>query len=84
VAERKYPKAKVGDRFGPYTVTAILPRGHKGRRDERVQWKCVCGRTGESWVFNLRNVKHECTHENAYGEPTRWGARLNKRTDRRW
>lgn len=63
---RKYPLAKVGDMFGPYTVTRLLPRGYKGRSDERVSWKCACGRTGSSWVFNLRAIS-KCHHKRATG-----------------
>lgn len=63
---RRYPAAKVGDRFGPYRVTRTLPRGHKGRSDERVRWRCTCGLRGESYVFNLRKAKPEGTH---HGRP---------------
>lgn len=56
LARRRYPEAKVGDRFGPRQVTKLLPRGHKGRSDERVRWRCECGATGESFVFNLRTL----------------------------
>lgn len=61
-AARRHPEAKIGDTFGPFTVTATMPRGHKGRSDERVEWKCTCGRWGESYVFNLRKAKDECRH----------------------
>ncbi len=71
---RKHPPAKVGDTFGPYTVTATRPRGHRGRSDERVEWKCTCGRFGESYVFNLRGAKASCNHVRA-GRPTSWGKR---------
>ncbi len=54
---RRHPEAKVGDRFGPFTVTATKLRGHRGRSDERVEWRCVCGRFGVSYVFNLRKAK---------------------------
>lgn len=58
---RKFPVTKVGDKFGPYTVTALLPRGYKGRSDERVEWRCECGRWGEAFVFNIRKI-HRCHH----------------------
>jgi hypothetical protein len=59
---RRHPHAQIGDRFGPYTVTKTQPRGHRGRSDERVGWRCTCGRSGESYVFNLRAAKAVCTH----------------------
>lgn len=63
--ERVHPEAKVGDKFGPLTVTATRPRAHRGRSDERVEWRCVCGRWGESYVFNLRKKKDACMHPEA-------------------
>lgn len=61
-AWRRHPEAKIGDTFGPFTVTALLPRGYRGRSDERVEWKCSCGKWGSSFVFNLRKAKSECSH----------------------
>lgn len=59
-----HPKVEVGDVFGPYTVTALLGRGFKGRSDERVEWRCSCGLCGSAWVFNLRRVaKRDCSHK---------------------
>lgn len=62
---RKHPEAKVGDCFGDRTVTRLIPRGGgsgRGRSDERVVWRCVCGATGESYVFNMRGKPMRCTH----------------------
>lgn len=39
-ALRKYPPAKVGDHFGDFEVVAVLPRGHRGRSDERAEIAC--------------------------------------------
>lgn len=49
---RKYPPAKVGDRYGDRKVTAIAQRD--STCNERVEWQCKCGRWGKSYVFNLR------------------------------
>lgn len=57
---RKYPPAKVGDKFGDRTVTQILPRDSTS--NERVEWRCQCGKWGQSYVFNLRAQKPVCTH----------------------
>jgi hypothetical protein len=54
---RKHPALEVGDRFGALVVIELLPRGHRGRSDERVRWRCVCGVVGESYAANLRR-KH--------------------------
>lgn len=51
--KRKFPPAKVGDTFGARTVTALLPRDLTS--NERVEWRCVCGRWGTAYVFNLRS-----------------------------
>ena len=67
---RKHPPVAVGHTFGPYTVTRLLPRGYRGRSDERVVWRCTCGRVGISFVFNLRKAKESCTHEDEKGLPT--------------
>lgn len=69
-SQRKHPPAKVGDKFGPFTVTRTMVRGHRGRSDERVEWKCTCGKWGASYVFNLRRAKPECSHARAG-----WGAK---------
>lgn len=60
--KRKHPYAKIGDTFGPFTVTSLLPRGYRGRSDERVEWRCTCGKSGASWVFNLRTSTPACSH----------------------
>jgi hypothetical protein len=51
---RKHPFTKVGDRFGALRVVAVLPRGHNGRSDERVEVVCPRGHRRESFVFKLR------------------------------
>lgn len=52
---RRHPPAAVGDRFGPYTVVALVPRG--ARSDERVMVVCSqCGSRRKAYVFNLRKV----------------------------
>jgi hypothetical protein len=62
-SKRCHPEAKAGDRFGDRTVVATMPRGHRGRSDERVRWRCKCGTIGESYVFNLRGAANACRHE---------------------
>ncbi|MDX6480339.1 MAG: hypothetical protein QOG85_849 [Gaiellaceae bacterium] len=64
---RIYAEVKVGDRFGDRTVIETFPRGYRGRSDERVAWRCVCGAAGASWVFNLRGAMNDCRHTNAAG-----------------
>lgn len=59
---RKHPQARIGDRFGARTVIATIEPGARGRSDERVRWKCICGAIGESYVFNLRGRALRCTH----------------------
>lgn len=49
---RKYPRARVGDTFGDRTVTAILRPD--STCNETVEWRCICGRWGKSYVFNIR------------------------------
>lgn len=61
---RKYREANVGDVINGRTVTRLLPRGYKGRSDERVAWRCSCGKTGKTFVYNLRNLKPH-VHEQA-------------------
>lgn len=78
---RRYPEAKVGDTFGQYTVTATRPRGYRGRSDERVEWRCACGRSGESYVHNIRDSKG-CTHVNQQGGVTKRGALYAKKEKR--
>lgn len=57
---RKHPLTKVGDRFGVLRVALVLPRGHRGRSDERVEVVCPRGHRRESFVFNLRE-RPRCT-----------------------
>lgn len=69
MGERKFPPAKVGQRFGACTVVATMPRGHRGRSDERVEVKCICGKRWQTYVFNLRNRKSGCRHASAEVRP---------------
>ena len=52
-ALRKYTRARISDRFGSYTVTA-LSRSPMRPYDECVMVQCRCGRQRRFFVFNLR------------------------------
>ena len=54
----RYPKARVGDRFGHRVVTKTGVRIGTGKRssNEAVDWRCDCGERGRSFVFNLRSL----------------------------
>lgn len=54
-AIRKYPPAKVGDRFGDLRVEALVDRTN-GRSDERVSVACAFGHVRTVYVFNLRKA----------------------------
>lgn len=60
MGERLYPIAQIGDVIGTRTIVALVPRGRRGRSDERVRWQCSCGLEGESYMFNLR--EHNACH----------------------
>lgn len=76
IANRRYPVAKVGDRFGDREVIAIVPReGRKRAFDERVRWRCVCGYEGETFTYNLRRFPPRCSHPEAIVVGTRVGDR---------
>lgn len=64
---RVYPPMKVGDRFGDREVIELLPRGHGGRRDQVVRWRCICGRTGVICEFNLRGQENTCARHGLPG-----------------
>ncbi len=51
---RIYPKVRIGSRFGDRTVVEVGVPDPKRRSDERVRWRCACGREGNGYVFNLR------------------------------
>ena len=52
---RKYPRAKIGDKFGQQRVVGLLP---PKRSNERVRILCVpCGKERDAYVFNLRKGK---------------------------
>ncbi len=78
MVSRRYEEAKIGDVFGPYVVTETLPRENARRSDERVRWRCTCGRVGESYVFNLRKAKATCVHVDAMGVVTKFGMRYRR------
>jgi hypothetical protein len=64
-AGRRYPEMVVGARYGCFTVTALLGRGHQGRADLRVRIQCDCGREYEVFEFMARykgKVMKECRH----------------------
>jgi hypothetical protein len=71
-ARRRYPEARVGDKFGDRKVINTLPRraDPSRRSDERVRWRCVCGKEGESYVFNLRANLPKCRHRSARFTPS--------------
>ncbi len=58
---RHHPVAKVGDKFGPARVIALLPRTYDS--NERVRVRCEpCGTESDAYVFNLRKRSKTCTH----------------------
>lgn len=59
---RTHPPAQVGDVFGPSTVIRLVTERHKGRSDERVVYRCVCGIERETYVATLRG-RTTCGHK---------------------
>jgi hypothetical protein len=61
---RKHPRAKVGDTFGCWTVSALMHPD--GTSNERVLARCACGTERPTYVFNLRRRKGDCIHVRRY------------------
>jgi hypothetical protein len=59
---RTFPKVAVGDRIRCYEVIALLPIPYRGRSNERVRARCVCGFVKDVNVFQLRRAPEYCTH----------------------
>lgn len=65
VGRRRYPEIRIGQRFGPWTVVALLGRGFRGRSDMRVELVCLCGRRAETFEFQARKRAEngpKCNH----------------------
>ena len=57
---RKHPELYIGGHIGPWRITRIIGRGHRGRSDLRVAAVCdACGRSTEVYEYQLR-AEHVC------------------------
>lgn len=77
---RHYPVVRVGDRFGERVVVQVLPRDHTS--NERVRWRCACGREGAGYTFNLRGSLEcgSCGQRRRHAERrARWASRWRRR-----
>lgn len=54
MSARVHERARVGQRFGARTVAALVHADYTA--NERVVWRCDCGREGIGYVFNLRKT----------------------------